>query len=279
LGGLWPTLRAALEYCWKYWDHDGDGVIEGIQHNTYDIDFYGPNPLANGYYLAALQAGSVMARHMGEKELSERFAATATKTAKWFSLVAFNGDYYEQQIDPEAYRYSETERCPPVREVPEMKEGEPKWQHGSGCLADQLVGQWLGAVAGLPSLLNPEQRLSAVRAVHRHNFYSDFEGFANCQRAFALNDESGVVLCTWPRGGRPVLPFIYCDEVWTGIEYHVASQLFHEGMEQEALEIVRAVRSRYDGERRNPWCEFECGAYYARALSSWSLLTVSSGFD
>ena len=52
-----------------------------------------------------------------------------------------------------------------------------------------------------------------------------------------------------------------------------------QGMLDEALEIVAAVRSRYDGIRRNPWNEIECGFYYARSLASWGLLLAASGFD
>ena len=86
------------------------------------------------------------------------------------------------------------------------------------------------------------------------------------------------MLCSWPHGKRPALPFVYSDEVWTGIEYQVAAHLIYEGLVMEGLAITKAVRDRYDGERRNPWNEFECGSHYARALASWSLLTALSGY-
>jgi hypothetical protein len=94
-----------------------------------------------------------------------------------------------------------------------------------------------------------------------------------------LNDERGLLLCSWPRGKRPALPFVYSDEVWTGIEYQVAAHLIYEDMVKEGLAIVDAVRDRYDGARRNPWNEIECGHHYARAMSSWSLVTALSGFS
>ena len=87
-----------------------------------------------------------------------------------------------------------------------------------------------------------------------------------------------MLLCTWPRGGKPTLPFVYSDEVWTGIEYQVASHLIAEGMLEEGLTIVEAARQRYDGLTRNPWNEYECGNYYARAMSSYALLIACSGF-
>ena len=74
------------------------------------------------------------------------------------------------------------------------------------------------------------------------------------------------------------LPFVYADEVWTGIEYQVAAHLIYEGCVEEGLEIVEAVRDRHDGVRRNPWDEVECGHHYARSMASWALLLALSGF-
>jgi hypothetical protein len=108
---------------------------------------------------------------------------------------------------------------------------------------------------------------------------TDFREFSNGQRTYALNDERGLLLCSWPKGGRPPLPFVYSDEVWTGIEYHVASHLIYEGMIEEGLTVAKAVRDRYDGLRRNPWDEVECGHHYARAMSSWGLLPALTGFS
>ncbi len=86
-----------------------------------------------------------------------------------------------------------------------------------------------------------------------------------------------MLLCSWPKGGKPSLPFIYSDEVWTGIEYQVAAHLIMMGRVKEGLTIVRAARDRYDGRFRNPFNEYECGHWYARAMSSYSLLQALSG--
>jgi hypothetical protein len=113
--------------------------------------------------------------------------------------------------------------------------------------------------------------------VFRHNFRRDFRDHVNAQRTYVLGDESGLVLCTWPTGGRPRLPFVYSDEVWTGIEYQVASHLILEGLIDEGLEVVEAVHDRHDGIRRNPWDEVECGHHYVRSMASWALLLALSG--
>jgi hypothetical protein len=133
-------------------------------------------------------------------------------------------------------------------------------------------------VVGKGYVLPEEHVKSAIRSVYKYNFKETFESHANPQRIFALGDEGGLLLCSWPRGQRPLLPFVYSDEVWTGIEYQVAAHLIYEGYVEDGVRIVRAVRNRYDGERRNPWNEVECGNHYARALASWSLILALSGF-
>jgi len=50
-----------------------------------------------------------------------------------------------------------------------------------------------------------------------------------------------------------------------------------EGMVEEGLEIVRVCRDRYNGIRRNPFNEYECGHWYARVLSSYGLLQGLTG--
>src|SRR4029453_5221615 len=152
------------------------------------------------------------------------------------------------------------------------------YQYGDGCLSDQMLGQWFAAVVGLGYLLPREHVRETLLSIYRHNFKHNFMNHANTQRIYALNDEKGLLLCSWPRGNRPALPFVYSDEVWTGIEYQVAAHLIYEGMVSEGLAITKAVRDRYDGQRRNPWNEGECGTHYARALSSWWLLTALSGY-
>jgi hypothetical protein len=58
----------------------------------------------------------------------------------------------------------------------------------------------------------------------------------------------------------------------------VAVHLAQEGMTREAGQVVRDIRARYDGEKRNPFDEAECGHHYARAMASWGLVPAWSGF-
>jgi uncharacterized protein (DUF608 family) len=257
---LWPEVKRALEFAWVKWDADRDGVMEGEQHNTYDIEFYGPNTMMGTLYLGALAAAARMAKHLGERETAERYESLRQQGETKLDQMLWNGEYYVQRIDEKAEKAN-------------------KYQYGEGCLSDQLLGQWFAEVVDLGKMLPAGHVRSALAAIFRHNFRQDFSEFPNTQRLYAMNDERGLLLCSWPRGHRPALPFVYSDEVWTGIEYQVAAHLIYEDMIKEGLAIVDAVRDRYDGIRRNPWNEVECGHHYARAMSSWSLLTALAGFS
>lgn len=258
LRSLWPSVKRALEYAWVQWDPDRDGVMTGIQHNTYDIEFVGANPLMGCFYLGALAAGAEMAAYLGESDVAATYRAVYEKGRAWIDAHLFNGEYYEQQYDPAE---------------------APRFQFGAGCLSDQALGQWIAQVAGLGHVIDQRHLRKALKSVFRYNWREELGDHANAQRVFVTRDEAGLLLCSWPRGGRPAIPFVYSDEVWSGIEYQVASHLILEGFVREGLAIVKGVRERHDGVRRNPWNEYECGHHYARAMAAYGLLLAGSGFS
>lgn len=273
---LWPSVRRALAYAWVAWDLDRDGVMEGVQHNTYDIEFWGPNSMIGSLYLGALRAAEEMARHLGETAQADEYRALYEHGRAKMDAELFNGEFYVQKVNPQAYKTSPLE---PDQSIGGQVPDQPKYQYGEGCLSDQLIGQWLATLAGLGYLFDAGHVRQALQSIFKYNRRTDFWHHANVQRIYALNDEKGLLLCTWPRGGRPELPFPYSDEVWPGIEYQVAGHLIYEGLVDEGLSIVKGVRERFDGERRNPWNEFECGSHYARSMAAWGLITALSGFE
>lgn len=256
LESIWPAVKRALDFAGAHWDTDHDFVLDGKQHNTYDIEFYGPNPLSNIYYMAALRAVEEMAKALGEPEVAERCHQAFEASASKFDALCWNGEYYNQYLeDVDAYKY----------------------QHGQGCLSDQLLGQLHAHALGLGDLLPREHIRTAIKRIFDYNYLVGFQNHSNCQRTYVLNDESGLLLCTWPHGGRPTFPFVYSDEVWTGVEYHVAAELIYNGWLQDALQIIKSVQARHDGVRRSRWDEVECGHHYARTMSSWAVLLALSG--
>ncbi len=282
LRGLWPKTKRSLDYCIATWDPGHKGWVEEPHHNTYDIEFWGPDGMCSSFYLGALTAAIAMGKALGENVADYESLLTKGKAAVESEL--FNGEYFIQKIEYKNLRAqnpledkSMVGAYSPEAVALFQQEG-PKYQYGSGCLSDGVLGSWMAAVCGLGQVLDATKVASHLKAVHRYNFKADLSDHSNPQRpSYAWNTEGGLLLCTWPKGGALSLPFVYSNEVWTGIEYQVASHLMLMGLVQEGLDIVRACRARYDGRVRNPFNEYECGHWYARAMSSYALLQGLTG--
>ena len=279
---LWPKVKQSLNYCIETWDPGHKGWVEEPHHNTYDIEFWGPDGMCTSFYLGALQAASLMGQALGDEvPLYTELLAHGTRKTE---TDLFNGEYFIQRIEWKNLRAqnpmenkSMVGSYSPEAAALFEKEG-PKYQYGQGCLADGVLGSWMASFCGVGQVLDAPKVTSHLRAVHKHNLKLDLSDFANPQRpTYACGAEGGLLLCTWPRGGELSLPFVYSNEVWTGIEYQVASHLMRMGLLKEGLEIVRVCRARYDGRVRNPFNEYECGHWYARAMSSYALLSGLSG--
>ena len=288
LRSRWEAIKKAVEYAWAEtnrdkWDIDKDGVIEGRQHHTLDMELFGPNSWLTGFYLAALKACSEMAKYLGELDKAEEYLSLFKKGRKWVDENLFNGEYYHQLIDLRDKSILERfkEEDPNIMDTYwDEEHGEIKYQIGEGCGIDQVVAQWHANICCLGEIFDKGQVKKALSSIYKYNFKRSMRDFFNPCRIFSLNDESGVVICEWPKGKRkPIIPVPYAEETMCGFEYAVASHMIQEGLIKEGLEIVKSVRARYDGEKRNPWNEFECGSNYVRSMASYALLLALSGFE
>ncbi|MBM3235446.1 hypothetical protein FJZ31_04030 [Candidatus Poribacteria bacterium] len=278
LQDLWPHAKRTLSFAWAAgsWDADQDGVMEGVQHNTYDVEFYGPNPMMGAWYLGALRAAEEMALAMNDVDFAKRCRELFERGRAWIDKNLFNGEYYIQQIRPLP------EGVVPREELTigmgAVSGQMPDYQVGEGCLVDQLVGQYMAHIVGLGYLLSPENVRTTMQSLYKYNFKQELYDHWNNMRTFALNDEAAMLICSWPKGGRPNIPFPYFSEVMTGFEYQAAVHLIYEGFIEQGLSVIRGIRARYDGKRRNPWDEAECGHHYARAMASWGTVLGLSGY-
>lgn len=280
LRSLWPAARRSLEFCWipGGWDADQDGVMEGVQHNTMDVEYYGPNPQMGSWYLAALRAAEEMARAVGDVDFADHCHRLFTSGSGWLDENLFNGRYYRHEVRPvsdtsmiaDGLRHRSMGAADTVR---------PDLQLADGCLIDQLVGEYAATLAGLGRLLDGDHVRSALLAVYERNFQRGFEHHFNPMRSFVLGDEAAVLMCSYDDGKRPERPFPYFGEVMTGFEYTAATGLLQVGETDKALEIISAIRARYDGNKRNPFDEAECGHHYARAMASWSAFATWNGIS
>jgi hypothetical protein len=187
----------------------------------------------------------------------------------------FNGEYYEHQVMPPTAPESILPQTRLNMGATDLR--QPDLQLGPGCLVDQLVGQYLAHVCGLGYLVAPENVRATLAAIMRYNFKTLY-GHFNHMRTYALNDERALLMASYPRGGRPPSPFPYFSEVMTGFEYCAAVHMLYEGLRADGLRAIAAIRARYDGARRNPFDEAECGHHYARAMAAWSAGLALTGF-
>jgi len=284
LSKMYPMVKASMDYCIRTWDPRNKGIIEEPHHNTYDIEFWGPDGMHTSFYIGSLNAITAIGKFL-QHDVS-MYEQLSEKGKKFLETELYDGEYFIQKIQytglnapNPAEAASKSFGGEYSKEAKELLEKEgPKYQYGKGCLSDGILGAWIARMCSLEDPVDAEKIKSHLLAVHKYNLEKNLSDHANPQRpAYALGDEGGLLLCTWPKGGKLSLPFVYSDEVWTGIEHHVASHLMLMGHVKEGLEILRASRDRYDGRIRNPFNEYECGHWYARALSSYGYLQALTG--
>ncbi|WP_105620060.1 GH116 family glycosyl-hydrolase [Vallitalea okinawensis] len=293
LRNIWPKVKKSLEYAWSeknydQWDPDKTGVLWGRQHHTLDMELFGPNSWLTGFYLIALKAATELANYLGENETAKEYLKIFEKGKDWTDKNLFNGKYYHQLIDLKDKsildQYNNESLSLGGYDIFTAywsdEHSELKYQIGEGSAIDQVVASWHANLCGVGEIFDPEQTKEALKSLYKYNFKENMRDFYNPCRLYSLYDEAGIVICDWPEDKyKPVVPVPYSEETMNGFEYQSAIHMIQEGMIEEGMNIVKAIRERYNGFKRNPWNEFECGSNYARSMASYALLLAFSGFS
>ena len=280
LRNIYPKVKTSLDYCIKTWDPDHKGTISEPHHNTYDIEFWGADGMCTGFYLGALEAFISISNCLHEDTTLYSQLLAKGKTAMQTKL--WNGKYFIQNIEWKDLHAADPGKYPDKDSSPEAialieKEG-PQYQYGKGCLSDGVIGPWIAKVCGLPDPVDENKVKAHLQSIYQYNYTTDLSSITNPQRpTFGTGHEGGLLLCSWPNGGALSLPFPYSNEVWTGVEFEVASHLMFEGQLKQGMNIVKTTLKRYDGRVRNPFDEYEAGNWYMRAMSSYALLEALTG--
>lgn len=267
----WPAVKKAMEYIIRRWDADEDGVLSGPQWNTLDGELGGSTSWLGSLYLAALAAAEQMAIVQGDEEAVNRYQRIRLSGQERQDKTLFNGRYYIQIPDP-----------------------TPHEDYLEGCGIDQLLGQWWAHQLDLGWIYPREHVQTALEHLFRYNFRGLMRGLPQRPRKFVADEDAGMQMFVWPEGARkPTTVIRYASEVMTGFEYAAAAAMIQAGLLREGFTVVRAISLRYDGRKRtdltpgnfsswgysgNPFGDDECGKFYARAMSSWSLLLACQGF-
>jgi uncharacterized protein (DUF608 family) len=265
LDANWLAIKRAMEYVIVTWDKNEDGVLAGPQWNTLDGALGGSTSWLGTMYLAALAAAEKMALLENDTQAAKRYATIRSSGSQRQDKTLFNGEYYIQLPDPE------------TRE-----------DYGNGCAIDQLLGQWWAHQLDLGWLYPPDNARTALKSLFRYNFRGNMHGLVQVPRKFVADDDPAMQMITWPKGPRPTKHILYADEAMTGFEYSAAAAMVQAGLLREGFAATRGVWARYDGRLRqgvavggfngNPFGDDECGKYYARAMSVWSMLLACQGF-
>ena len=273
LSRVWPAARKTVAYLIEFDRQDVrgglDGLLDGEQHNTLDAEWFGKVHVLCSMYLAALRAGEELSRQAGD-------ATFAAECRRIFELgrqnitKLFNGEYYEQLEDP---AHADAIGV------------------GKGCYIDQVMGQFWANQLGLGRICSAQDQKSALRALWKYNFVPEYGAFRQAfpeGRHYATAGDSGLLMCSWPRGGlredfKRHWQYAYFNEFMTGFEYEVAAHMVSEGdddLVEKGLAITRAIHDRYSAKRgRNPYNEIECSDHYARAGASYAVFLALSGFE
>ena len=236
---MWSHVVKAMESIEKL-DGNNDGLPDReTKRNTYDAwSFRGTSSYISSLWLAAVLAASRMAEDLGEQHLKQKWQAILEKGKESFKAKLWNNEYFSLWVDEEA-----RDEC---------------------CMTDQIDGQWYAQLLGLGNFIPEELLLGALRAVIKYNYHP----------------ETGLINAAYPKHTKPTLHTyrnVQAESNWSGIEFAFASALLENGMVKEATEITRNVDRRYFKAGRI-FNHEECGNYYYRAMSSWSLLLSITGF-
>ncbi|MEP7240534.1 MAG: GH116 family glycosyl hydrolase, partial [Devosia sp.] len=291
---LWPAAKRSIEYAWSAdnpdrWDPEQTGVLWGRQHHTLDMELFGPNSWLTGFYLGALKAAAEMAEVLGEADTAVLYRGIYERGRAWVDQNLFNGEHFVQEIDLSdrsiltPFIHGEKSAGVLGDTVEQLywssEHKELKYQLGGACLIDQALGQWHAELYGLGDVLDREKVATSLKAVYAHNFVRLGDIYNPC-RVFGLDDEEGTVIATWPdESKKPAVPVPYAQETMHGMEYAFGQMLMAHGMVAEGTKVTAGVRDRYDGAKRNPWNEIECGSNYARSMASWGAMVMLSGFS
>ncbi len=273
----WANVKRAMEFCWipNGWDADKDGVMEGSQHNTMDVEYYGPNPQMGFWYLGALRATEEMASYLGDKDFAITCRDLYENGSAWMDENLFNGEYYVQEIVPPMHLDSIADGL--IRVKRRLVADNPQYQLGEGCLVDQLVGQVMAHILDLGYLADKQNMVKTNESILKYNYRENLMKHPNFMRSYAYGNESALLMADYP-GERPKQPFPYFTEVMTGFEHTAAVSMLYEGQVNEGLRTIQDIRNRYDGKKRNPFNEAEYGHHYARSMMAWGAVLATSGF-
>jgi uncharacterized protein (DUF608 family) len=275
LAAVWPQTKKAIDYAISNYDGDQDGMMSGSYHNTLDCNVSGTSPWIGSLYMAALKACGKMAAIMGDS------ASAFTYNKIWTEGISNqNSQLWDNTL---GYYKERAENLPNTLIM------------GDAVSIDMLLGQWWANQLDLGQIYPIDRTKASLLKIYNTNIFTDTgKGYVASFRDFLGTGDTGWQMFKHP-GEVPANTIRYYNEIMSGFEYAAAATMLQYGMIDEGLGIVNAIANRYDGRLRakgevhmasnstvfgcgGPFGEDECGDFYGRPLSSWSVLLALQGF-
>jgi uncharacterized protein (DUF608 family) len=264
------SIKKAMNYLVNTSDSAHAGVLVGGQPNTMDNTWWGKIPWMTLHYQAALRATAEMADVTGDHPYATDLRAIADKGRDYVENHLWNGEYFFAEADPNQGGATSTY---------------------DGCPLEQLMGQSWAFTVGLGDIVDPQKAAHAIDSIWKYNYTTDAALYRQTYkegRWYGMKDESALIMCTFPKAapdGKDKGDWngpgfcTYDNEIWTGSEYEIATAMMWEGQVDKALAAVRSIDDRYNGAKRNPWDEAECGSHYSRAMASYGTYIAACGYE
>jgi non-lysosomal glucosylceramidase len=275
LSAAWIQTKKAMDYAISTFDIDKDGMMSGTHHNTLDCNISGTSPWIGSLYMAALKASEKMAGIMGDA-----VSANAYNKIWTAGVLNQNSQLWDSNL---GYYKEKTENLPDTKVM------------GNAVAIDMLLGQWWANQLGLGQIYPEDRTRASLLKIYSTNKFTDTgSGYVASFRDFLGTGDTGWQMFRHP-AEVPENTILYYNEVMSGFEYAAAATMLQYGMINEGTSMVNSIANRYDGRLRaagevhmannstvfgcgSPFGEDECGDFYGRALSSWSVLLALQGF-